>query len=106
MYFSSTPSASAATISLKLIFLKLIVQGDPKVDLERVDPTVDAVDTATSTISLFFKGVEMLLVTFSVGVDFLRDPHFAPDADAVCLGTATEEIVVVIVVRAQLSLQL
>jgi hypothetical protein len=80
------PSASAATISLKLIFVKFIVLGDPKVDLERVDPTVDVVDTSTSTISLFFKGVEMLVVTFSMGVDLLRDPCFAPDADATRLG--------------------
>ena len=60
--------------------------GDPKVDLERVDPIVDAVDTATSTISLFFKGVEMLVVTFSMGVDLLQDPRFALDADVGLLG--------------------
>ena len=71
MYFSSMPSTSAATIPLKFIFVKLIVLGDPQVDLDRVHPTVDAVDTATSTISLFFKGVEMLVVTFSVGADLL-----------------------------------
>jgi hypothetical protein len=69
-----------------LIFVKLIVPGDPKVDLERVDRTVDAVDTATSTISLFFKGVETLLGAFSRGVDLLREPRFAADADAVRLG--------------------
>jgi hypothetical protein len=80
------PSSSAATISLKLIFVKLIVPGDPKVDLERVDPTVDAVDTATSTTSLFFKGVETILGAFSMGVDLLRDPRFAAVADAVRLG--------------------
>jgi hypothetical protein len=86
MNFTSTPSSSAATISLKLIFVKLIVPGDPKVDLERVDRTVDAVDTATSTISLFFKGVETLLGAFSRGVDLLRDPRFAADAEAARLG--------------------
>ncbi len=86
MNFYSTPSSSAATISLKLIFVKLIVPGDPKVDLKRVDPTVDAVDTATSTISLFFKGVETILGAFSLGVVLLRDPRFAPDADAARLG--------------------
>jgi hypothetical protein len=69
-----------------LIFIKLTVPGDPKVDLERVDPTVDAVDTAASAISLFFKGVETLLGAFSMGVDLLRDPRFAPDADAARLG--------------------
>jgi len=84
--FSSMPYSSAATISLKLIFIKLIVPGDPKVDLERFDRTVDAVDTATSTISLFFKGVETQLAAFSLGVDLLRDPRFAPDAEAACLG--------------------
>ena len=60
--------------------------GEPKVDLERVDPTVDAVDTATSTISFFYKGVETLVLTISVGVDLLRDPCIAPDADVACFG--------------------
>jgi hypothetical protein len=69
-----------------LIFIKLIVPGDPKVDQETVDPTVDAVDTATSTISFFFKGVETLVLTSFMGVDLLRDPHFAPDADVARLG--------------------
>jgi hypothetical protein len=71
MNFSSTPSSSAATISLKLIFVKLIVPGDPRVDLERVDPIVDAVDTATSMLSVFFKGVETLALTSFMGVDLL-----------------------------------
>jgi hypothetical protein len=71
MYFSSTPSSSAATISLKLIFVKLIVPGNPRVDLEIVNPIVDAVDTATSTLSVCFKGVEMLVLTSFVGVDLL-----------------------------------
>ena len=86
MYFSSMPSTSAATISLKLIFVKLIVPGDPTVDLERVNPIVDAVDTACSMLSVIFKGVEMLVLTFLVGVDLLRAPHFAPFADVAPLG--------------------
>jgi hypothetical protein len=86
MYFSSMPSASAATVSLKLILVKLIVPGDPRVDLERVDPIVDAVDTATSMLSVFFKGVEMLVLTSFVSVDRLRAPRFAPVADVARLG--------------------
>ena len=60
--------------------------GDPRVDLKRVDPIVDAVDTATSTLSVFFKGVETLVLTSFVGVDHLRAPHFAPIADVAHLG--------------------
>ena len=83
---TSMPSTSAATIYLKFIFGKLIVPGDPRVDLERVDPIVDAVDTATSTLSFFFKGVETLGLTFLVGVDLLRAPRFTPVADVTHLG--------------------
>ena len=60
--------------------------GDPRVDLERVDLIVDAVDTVTSTLSVFFKVVETLVLTSFVGVDLLRAPHFALVADVACLG--------------------
>jgi hypothetical protein len=56
---------------LKLIFVKLTLPGDPRVDLEGVDPIVDAVDTATSMLSVFFKGVETLALTSFMGVDLL-----------------------------------
>ena len=62
------------------------MSGDPRVDLERVDLIVDAVDTATSTLSVFFKCVEMQVLTCFVGVDLLRAPHFALVADVARLG--------------------
>ena len=49
---------------------------DPRVDLE-IDPILDAIDTATSTLSVCFKGVETLVITSFVGVDFLRAPCLA-----------------------------
>ena len=69
--FSLTPSDSAATMSLKLIFIKLILPGDPRVDLDAVEPTVDAVDTATSSILLLFSAVVTLRSTSLVGSDSL-----------------------------------
>ncbi len=60
--------------------------GDPRVDLERVDLIVDAVDTATSTLSVCFKGVETPVLTSFMGVDLLQAPHFAPVADVAHLG--------------------
>ncbi len=68
---------------LKLIFIKLILPGDPGVDLDAVEPTVDAVDTATFSISLIFNGVVTLRSTSLVGVDFLQPPCLGePDVNA------------------------
>lgn len=57
-----------------------MVPGDPTVDLERVDPVVDPVETFTSRASFCFNGIETLAWTSFVGVDFLRAWYLAPEA--------------------------
>ncbi len=44
IYFSMTPSNSAVNISLKCNFVKLIVPGKQRVDLDNEDPKVKSVE--------------------------------------------------------------
>ena len=63
---------AAATKSLKLILVKLMVTGELMEDLDRGELMVEEVEIPMSMANCCFNGVEMAAVTSLMGEDFLK----------------------------------